>query len=336
MRTGAAAGHQGYYHEAVCYGSEEELLAVTVPFLLDGVAAGEPTIVAFGERHAALVRSALPAGAEVDFLSGGDLYARPTAAIRSYRALLAAHLARGVGQIRIIGELAPSMLGVTWDWWARYESAINHAYDDFPLWSMCAYDTRVAPPEVLAEVARTHPRYATADRRHVPSEHYTEPAVYLAENRLPVPDPLQLTPPAVELTDPTAAEARRAVYAADGGRLPLDQVEDLVVAVSETVTNALRYGRPAVRLRVWSGDDRIVVSITDRGEGPSDPFAGLLPARHGGPGGLGLWITHQSCNHVAQYRDVDGFTIRLTAGDPLYRTDAATPDPALTASPATA
>ncbi|MBY8874763.1 MEDS domain-containing protein [Micromonospora sp. PLK6-60] len=334
MRTGAASDHQGYFHEAVCYGSDEELLAITVPFLRDGVAAGEPTIVAFGAEHAALVRSALPAATAVEFLSGGDLYARPAAAIRAYRALLATHVARGVGQIRIIGELSPAMLGVTWDWWARYESAINHAYDEFPLWSMCAYDTRTAPPEVLTEVARTHPRYATADGRHVPSEHYVEPEVYLAENRLPVPDPLQLTPPAVELADPTAAEARRAVYAAAGGRLPLEQVEDLVVAVSETVTNAVRYGRPVVCLRVWACDDRVVVSVTDRGAGPTDPFAGLLPARDGGPGGLGLWITHQSCSHVAHYRDVDGFTIRLTAGDPHFRTDAA-PRAELTASPAT-
>jgi len=47
MRTGAAAGHTGYYHEAVCYGSDDDLLAVTLPFLLGGVAAGEPTVVSF-------------------------------------------------------------------------------------------------------------------------------------------------------------------------------------------------------------------------------------------------------------------------------------------------
>ena len=38
MRTGAAAGHVGYFHEAVCYDSDEHLLGVVVPFLLDGVA----------------------------------------------------------------------------------------------------------------------------------------------------------------------------------------------------------------------------------------------------------------------------------------------------------
>lgn len=136
MRTGAAAGHQGYYHEAIRYDTDDELLAVVLPFLVGGVEAGEPTFVALGERTGGLVRSALPPGLKVEFLPGGDVYARPTAAIRSYRQLLARQVADGAGQIRIIGELPRTAFGATWDWWARYEAAINHAYDEFPLWSM--------------------------------------------------------------------------------------------------------------------------------------------------------------------------------------------------------
>ncbi|MFG1845268.1 anti-sigma factor RsbA family regulatory protein [Micromonospora carbonacea] len=318
MRTGAAAGHRGYFHEAVCYSSEEELLAVVVPFLLGGVAAGEPTVVSLGARNAALVRGALPTGCGVTFLPGGDVYARPTAAIRSYREMLAGHVADGARQIRIVGELPPSALGVTWDWWARYESAINHAYDEFPLWSMCAYDARSTPASVLRDVARTHPRHATPDGRHVPSPDYTEPTTYLRENRPAPPDPLQSTPPVVELSAPTAAQARAAVYSVDGGRLPADDVEDLVVAVSETVTNALRHGLPPVCVRLWVGPDRLVVTVSDGGDGPKDPFAGLLPAGDGADGGLGLWITHQSCNHVSAHRGPGGWTLRLTAGNPHF------------------
>ncbi|MGK5442464.1 anti-sigma factor RsbA family regulatory protein [Micromonospora sp. URMC 105] len=318
MRTGAAAEHSGYFHEAVCYASDEELLAVVLPFLTGGVAAGEPTLVAFGERNAALVREALGPDSGVSFLGGGDVYARPTAAIRSYRQLLAEHVAAGAGQIRIIGELPPSAFGPTWDWWARYESAINHAYDDFPLWSMCAYDTRSTPAAMLADVARTHPRTAMPDGRHVPNEGYTAPEAYLRENRPMVPDPLQADAPAVELRDPTPAQTREVVHEAGHGRLKADDVEDLAVAVSEVVTNALRHGRPPVRFRLWAGEDRIVVSVDDRGDGPSDPYAGLLPTRGATSGGLGLWITHQSCNHVAMHRGADTFTLRLTAGNPHF------------------
>ncbi|OZV83984.1 transcriptional regulator [Micromonospora echinospora] len=315
MRTGAAAGHLGYFHEAVCYDSDEDLVAVVLPFLLSGIAAGEPTLVSLNERRSELVRSALPADSAVRFLDGGDIYSRPAAAIRSYRQMLADHVAAGAGQIRIVGEVPAAGLNSTWDWWARYESAINHAYDEFPLWSMCVYDRRVTPAPVLADVLRTHPRVALPDGRRLTSGTYTDPLVYLTEPRPARPDPIQYTPPLVELVGPTPARARAAVYDADRGHLPPDDVENLVVAVSETVTNALRHGREPVTLRLWSGPDRIVVSVHDGGEGPKDPFAGLLPAGDGTNGGLGLWITHQSCNHVAMHRGPDGFTVRLTGGN---------------------
>ena len=318
MRTGAAAGHTGYFHEAVCYDSDDELLAVTLPFLLDGVAAGEPTIVGLGGRNADLVRAALPPGAPVTFLTGGSVYARPAGAIRSYRELLAGHVAGGASQIRIIGELPAEALGVTWDWWGRYESAINHAYDEFPLWSMCAYDTRTTPAAVLADVLRTHPRTALPDGRHVPNEQYTDPVSYLSETRPLVPDPIQCATPRADLAEPTLSGARRAVRDAGRDLLPDQDVDDLIVAVSEAVANAQRHGRGPVRMRLWNATDRIVVTITDSGSGPEDPFAGLLPAGDGSAGGLGLWIAHQSCNHVVLHRHPDGFTIRLTAGNPHH------------------
>ncbi|TDB70965.1 sensor histidine kinase [Micromonospora sp. KC723] len=314
MRTGAAAGHSGYFHEAVLYDSSDELLAVVLPFLLDGVAAGEPSMVSFGERHTALLRSALPPRCGVTFLDGGDVYARPSAAIRSYRQLLADQVAAGATQIRIVGELPPVAFGRFWDWWGRYEAAINHAYDEFPLWSMCVYNTRSTPPEILDDVSRTHPRTATADGRHVPNEVYTAPELYLREPRPVAPDPLQHGTPLVELVDPTPAGARAAVHAVAPEQLSADEVDDLSVAVSETVTNALRHGRPPVRFRLWAGDGRVVVTVVDGGSGPTDPYAGLLPARGATSGGLGLWITYQSCDHVAMQRGPDGFTVRLITG----------------------
>ncbi|MEU4690502.1 sensor histidine kinase [Actinoplanes sp. NPDC023714] len=318
MRTGAASGHTGYYHTAGCFGSDEELLALAVPFLADGAANGEPSVVVLDERNARLVRAALPKDAEVTFLPGGAVYERPATAIRSYRKLLAGHLAGGASQIRVFGELSSVARDVTWDWWARYESAINHAYDDFPLWSICAYDTRTTPPAALADVMRTHPRTALPDGRHVANAGFTDPHLYLSEQRPPIPDPLQSGRPIADLVGPAPSEARQAVRAADRGHIGRTELDDLVVAVSEAVANAHRHGSGPVRLRLWSGADRLIATITDAGEGPKDPFAGLLPAGDGANGGLGLWIAHQSCNHVALHRHADGFTIRLIAGNPRH------------------
>ncbi|MFD0822511.1 anti-sigma factor RsbA family regulatory protein, partial [Micromonospora zhanjiangensis] len=314
--TDPAAGRHGCHHEAICYDSDEELLAVAVPFLTDGIAADEPTVLSLGERRAALVRSALPAGVEVSLATGGVMYTGPASAIRSYQQLLAGYRASGARRVRIVGELPPAHFGSTWDWWARYESAVNHALDEFPVWCLCTYDRRLAPAAVLADVGRTHPWIATADGRREPSPHYTDPLLFLRENRPGPPDPVQLTAPALELTDPSPARARHGVREVDRGLLPADDVDDLVVAVSETVTNAHRYGCPPVRVRYWTADDRIVVTVSDCGEGPKDPFAGLLPTRDGAEGGLGLWITFQSCSHVTMSRDAGSYTLRLTAGNP--------------------
>jgi anti-sigma regulatory factor (Ser/Thr protein kinase) len=317
-RSGAAADHVGYFHEAVCYDTDDELLAVVLPFLAGGVDEKEPTVVSLGPEKADLVRRALPAAVagEVTFLTGGSVYARPAAAIRAYCDLMADYVAGGADQIRIVGEIPRPSLGATWNWWARYEAAINLAYDEFPLWSLCAYDTRITPSAVLADVARTHPRSLHADGRHEPSPAYAPPESFLAAWPRVPPDVLESGPPLVTLLDPTAAQARHAVSSVDPG-LPASEIEELVIAVSEVVTNALRHGRPPVRVRYWSGPDRIVVSVSDGGTGPTDPFAGLLPSRGSAPGGLGLWITHQSCNYVAFSRDEFGFTLRLTAGNPF-------------------
>jgi len=327
MRTGAATGHTGYFHEALYYASDEDLLAVVLPFLRGGVAEGEPTVVALGERHAALVHAALSPEvvAGVVFHPGGDMYARPASAIRAYRAMLADYTTSGATQIRIIGELPASELGATWDWWARYESAINHAYDEFPLWSMCAYDIRTTPAPVLADVASTHPRAAAPGDRHPPSADYLAPQHFLTRRTPLVPDPLELTPAPIELTDPTPAAARAAVThlnaTVPGGVLTGDKLGDLHLATTEAVTNGLRHGTPPVVVRCWAGPDRIVVAVTDQGEGPRDPFAGLQAAAHAPNGGLGLWLAHQLCDHIAAHRTADGFTLRLISGNPHHRVD---------------
>ncbi|MBI2710742.1 MAG: sensor histidine kinase [Actinobacteria bacterium] len=319
MRTGAAAGHAGYFHEAAFYRSDDELLDIVVPFLRDGVAAGEPTIVTFAERNAELVRSALPGDCGVRFLAGADQYARPASCIRAYRSLFAREVAAGAGQIRVVGDVPHPGLGMPWHGWARYEAAINHAYDQFPIWGMCPYDTRITPDDVLAEVARTHPHVATPDGVHRRNGDFQDPAAFLAQRAAAPPDPLQARPPALVLRDPSPADARHAVAAlAADPPLPAGAPEDLALAVSEVVTNALEHGGRPCSLRAWRNADRVVVVVHDRGPGPADPFAGLMPAAHAGSldGGFGLWIASLVCDEVAFTTGPDGFTACLVVGRP--------------------
>src|SRR3954452_20606383 len=90
VRTGAPAGQRGYFHEALLYDSDEEFLAVALPFLRDGVAAGEPVVVALGDRSGALVQAALGDTAGVDVAmygvgAGVGRYTNPVDALGFYR-----------------------------------------------------------------------------------------------------------------------------------------------------------------------------------------------------------------------------------------------------------
>jgi anti-sigma regulatory factor (Ser/Thr protein kinase) len=79
-------------------------------------------------------------------------------------------------------------------------------------------------------------------------------------------------------------------------------------------SNAARHGRPPIGLRLWISSDRIVCTITDRGPGWDDPFAGYGPA-HGedlSRGGMGLWLARQLCDHVDIATDAYGTRVRLT------------------------
>src|SRR5690348_1228242 len=85
MRTGAARGHAGHFHEAGFYGSDTEFRALIVPFAEEGIAAGEPVIIGYDSRKNALVRSWLTDPSAVTFLADSGVYATPARAIAAYR-----------------------------------------------------------------------------------------------------------------------------------------------------------------------------------------------------------------------------------------------------------
>jgi anti-sigma regulatory factor (Ser/Thr protein kinase) len=315
MRTGEAAGHHGYYHATALYGSDEEFLSILVPFLEGGLQAGEPTVVALGEVNEKLVRAAMGSPAGLTFV-GGVQHLRPANAVKTYRELLAEQMHRGAHQVRVVGEVPHPGVGMPWEWWARYEAAINHIYDDFPLWGLCPYDTRSTPDSVLADVLRTHPYTVTAVGAHLLNAGFEDPARFLAD-RHPDVDPLEAAPPAVEAVNPEPATARRhVVEVAKATDLDHSEVDDLVFAVSEVVTNGICHGKPPVHLRLWASHDRVLAKITDCGPGLENPFSGLLPTTDSATAGLGLWLAHRMCSHVSLVNTDEGFTVRLTAGNP--------------------
>jgi anti-sigma regulatory factor (Ser/Thr protein kinase) len=287
-----------------------------IPFLEEALEAGDPAVAALDERSNDLVRAALGEPSGVLFVDGHAQQKRPANTVRAYQELFSEQAALGARQIRVVADVPHPGAREPWGWWGRYEAAINRLYENFPVWGICAYDTRITPARVLDEVTRTHPFLVSAGL-HVPNPTFESPETFLAGARRASPDPLEQTPPTVELVDPSPAMARQAAHeTARVARLEQVDVDDLVLVVNEAVTNGICHGTRPIHARLWAGPDRIVVTVTDQGQGPTNPFVGLVPTSSSKSAGLGLWMTHQLCNHVTLDTGAHGYTLRLVLGDP--------------------
>jgi anti-sigma regulatory factor (Ser/Thr protein kinase) len=205
--------------------------------------------------------------------------------------------------------------GAPWEDWCRYEAAVNRLYAAVPAWALCHYDRRLTPPETLEDVSRTHPQLGDRGGAHRPNDRYQDAELVLrGRRRMPASPPEG--EPTVELSGVSPERSRAAVRGVGfRTRLGKDDMDRLVLATSEVVRNAHRYGRPPVTLRVWAAGDAVTVSVTDHGSGPDDLYVGLVPTTSSEGAGLGLWIVHHLVD-VSYRVDDEAFTVQLVAGVP--------------------
>ena len=312
----SSPGHR-YRHDALLYGSAEQLAEVAVPFLLDGLAAGDAAVVATGAVTADLLREAVDGNPRVHVLERGDVYrARTPAAITTFRQLAEQRVSEGAHRVRVVGEVDFGPTERDWLEWQRYEAVVNDALAGWPLWGLCVFDTQRLPQQLLDTALQTHPWRATTSGCE-PNPHFTEPADYL--RALPVPvEPLEATPPRLHASHVADFASLRRALATELAGVAADEdlLQDFLLAVDEMTSNALRHGGRPVDLRLWIGTDRVVCTIGDSGTGWDDPFAGYGPA-HGedlSRGGMGLWLARQLCDHVDITTGPDGPLVRLTVG----------------------
>jgi anti-sigma regulatory factor (Ser/Thr protein kinase) len=292
---------RGYRHDGFFYDDDAHLVRIAAPFLLDGLAAGHPVVIATTPRTAGILREAVGEHPLLHVLDRQEAYrSRTPAAITTFRRLAEEHAVDGA-RLRVVGEVDFGATERDWLEWQRYESVINEALADWPLWGMCVFDTQRLPPPLLDSAVATHPALVRSDGAASVNPSFVDPATYL--RNLPVADePLEATAPrltAPDVSDFTGLRHALAAELADTGGDP-DLLEDFRLAVDEMVSNAVRHGRPPVGLRLWTAADRIVCTISDGGPGWDDAFAGYGPA-HGedlSRGGMGLWLARQLCDHV--------------------------------------
>ena len=297
-------GCSGYRHEALLYGSDDGLVAGSVPFLREGLERGSPTVLRIEERLRGLIVEALGDVAGL-IVVPEDLSSCPMGAVRGTRRLIGELLQReDVGEVRMLAAVPHD----PWAGWVRYEAAINHVLGGLPLWGVCPYDVRHTSEDVLADVHRTHPWLSGEEAAR--SVDYQEPAAFLAEQAARDRDPLQNRSPSVELVNPAPQELAIVEDLAQPTLLERDDVDAVRLSAMEIVRNARVHGRAPVHVRVWVAVDRVIVEISDGGAGLRDPFLGLTP--DGGEAVHGLERVYDAVSQVVATTADGRFAVRLT------------------------
>jgi anti-sigma regulatory factor (Ser/Thr protein kinase) len=296
-------------HELVLHSSMEEMLEFIVPFAREGVAAAESTLLFVRPETAAAVLPCVERSPHLTILPARGQPGRAASDLRATDALLTEHAAGP--RVRIVNQ-EPVVPEMHWHEWRRLEAAVNLLLTRHTAWAVCVYDRRGLGEAMVDDLHATHPSVGCADgHRH--NDLYQDPVAFIGEHMDASPDDVEASPPAAELLDPAPSTARAAVGAfAIHSKLPPQEVENVVLASHEAVSNARRHGRPPVVLRLWVQAGRLTVTVTDAGPGPIDPMLGLLPPDHPNGTGLGLWISHQLVD-VTHRRHRDGYTVRMTA-----------------------
>lgn len=300
-------------HAALVYDSDQMFVESVGSFVQEAVAAGEPIVLGLSEPNLALLAGHCDLGDDLILVDGAD-YDNPVRTIHSWLTRFRACTADGSPGVRAVGEVPHDGIGGDWHRWSRYEAIVNRAYADVPLWGLCVYDARVTSPDVLDDVARTHP-FLTAGGSSRPNPRYEDETSFL-QRRPRRPGLVDERPPDRTLTGVLPHEARAHVDdLVDGLRLDPVVVDDLHVAVSELVSNARHHGDDPVTVRVWAEPDRVEITVTDPGPGPADPCAGWIPPEDAAAtgGGRGLWLTHQLVPTLDLWTERGaGFTARLS------------------------
>jgi len=275
-----------------------------VPFAVEGLEQGETVLAITSDTNAELLRERLDRE-DVAFLPAASWYDSPG------RALAAVHrYVDRATSLRVIGEPVWSGLDpLETAEWGRYESVINVSLANVDARLLCGYDSRVVPAAIVDDARRTHPQLMVG-RDSEPSGRYADPVEYCAA--LDEPFPARPNTAVEELTDFLDLATVRgfvALHAPPAG-LPPGRLDDLVVAVNEVATNAIRHGGGRGDLRLWSTDRRVVCEVADAGHG-NDTFLGFRRPDPHGEHGHGLWIARQLVDLLEIRTNQPGTTIRL-------------------------
>ncbi|MGK5547941.1 anti-sigma factor RsbA family regulatory protein [Streptomyces sp. URMC 127] len=290
--TAGAVGSAGFVHHACLYASDAEFLAMAVPFVRDGLAAGEPVLAATTPANIELLREALGESAHhLDTAETAYFGRRPVDRVSAFlryheRRTRPGRRTRVIAEPLWAGRSARQIAE-----WKRMESGLNVLLAGLPLWMVCPYDTRVVPGDVAEAAVATHP-VRLDGRRQAPCASYTDPAVYAAGVTAEGLAAASCAPPRALRAGPTgdaavlrrAARERAAAAGLTGDRLSLAEL-----AAHEAAAYLLAREGALVTLCAWEEPGAVVCELRRRepGDGRGEPAGGRMGPDDGGRMGLG-------------------------------------------------
>lgn len=282
-----------FHHEAMLYAGDDSYLRGVVPFVREGLEAGEPVLVAVPRQRVELLRAQLGGdAAAVRFEAMEELGRNPAWIIPAWTDFVEAHggaPVRGVGEPITLSRDPAALLECQ-----RHETLLNLAFEGrrgFRL--LCPYDAVGLPGPVVSEARRSHP-WVSHDAQRGPSEEFAGPDPCRHDVELPEPPGRAAR---MTVTAGSLREARALVReAAHDARLG-PRTGDLVLAVDEALTNSIRHGGGSARLALWSSEGTLHADVRDGGR-LTDPLAGRVRPPADGVGGRGMWLMHQVCDLV--------------------------------------
>ncbi|WDF40882.1 MEDS domain-containing protein [Streptomyces sp. T12] len=304
MTTQPAPAQPGFDHRMTVFEADDEFLAAALPFLTEALAApGEPPPVAIAAPgNLDLLRDALgPDAKSIGLVPHTEWYTGSAAnAVAQGAGYLAAHAGPG-GRIHLLmepvwGGRAGRSPRETAEW-IRYEALANLLFAPLATTALCAYDSRVTGPAIVAAARRAHPGTGV----------YEDPVRLAAElDAVPLPPPdadaERLTGPALTSDAVRGWASARGLAAADAELF------------ATAVTEAAAVLGPLDGAVLW-GEAPDCVCELRTARRVDDPLAGFVPPPSAElEPGQGLWFARQVCAYVDVRDDREGASVRLQYG----------------------
>ena len=310
MQATPVRAQQSYRHEAFLWHEKADFTDGLVPFIEDGLDAGEPVMVALVPEHTRWVQDALgDRSGDVAFVDMGELGRNPARIIPAWQKFLDGHAhgqpVRGIGEPIWPGRRREELLECQ-----LHEALLNVAVDpEIPFWLICPYDAENLCPDVIEEAHRSHPVLVEADSYAGSGKYGGRPHVdslFSRELEEPVTAPVGMT---FSPADINGLEERITVELVGAG-LAAESAAHLATATHQLAVCSLSRGAASGRVRLWRQPHAVICEVFD-----DTVVHDLLLGRRVpfGEEHDGLWLANQLCDLVQLRSTTSGTTVRVHA-----------------------